>query len=222
MFINIHKANVQFENRNPINILEDFNFQMEKGEWVNILGPSGSGKTTLLNVIGGYISLTGGEIKVNGKILSDLSSNDLQIFRRQSIGYIFQDFRLFDQYTVLENVMLPLWPYENKNSLRDKAIKLLAKLNMGHRLDALPNNLSGGEKQRTAIARALINNPDILLCDEPTGNLDEQNRDNILHILKELNNSGITIVLVTHDVEVAEWGHRKLYLRKGNKEQVTA
>ncbi|MBP3041774.1 ABC transporter ATP-binding protein [Bacillaceae bacterium Marseille-Q3522] len=189
--------------------------QIEKGEWINILGPSGSGKTTLLNVIGGMEHLSTGSIEVNEKNLSSLSESKLQLYRRTTIGYIFQDYRLFDQYTVLENVMLPQWPYEPRKTLAEKAKTVLAQIHMDHRLHALPGELSGGEKQRTAIARALLHEPQLLLCDEPTGNLDAENRENILQVLNELQQKGMTILLVTHDLEVAKWGTRKLFLRDG-------
>jgi len=203
-----------------VHALNGISLEVKKGEWLNILGPSGSGKTTLLNVIGGMIKPTEGEIQIEGDLLTDFSSNQLQEYRRNKIGYIFQDYRLFDQYTVLENVMIPQWPYMDKKELEKKSVNVLEKLQMNHRLHSLPNELSGGEKQRTAIARALLHGPSILLCDEPTGNLDEENRNNILTILHNLHQEGMTIILVTHDLEVATWGDRKIYIRDGRIQEM--
>ena len=203
-----------------VHALNGISLEVKKGEWLNILGPSGSGKTTLLNVIGGMIKPTEGEIQIEGDLLTDFSSNQLQEYRRNRIGYIFQDYRLFDQYTVLENVMIPQWPYMDKKELEKKSVKVLEKLQMNHRLHSLPNELSGGEKQRTAIARALLHGPSILLCDEPTGNLDEENRNNILTILHTLHQEGMTIILVNHDLEVATWGDRKIYIRDGRIQEM--
>ncbi|WP_217586932.1 ABC transporter ATP-binding protein [Lentibacillus saliphilus] len=216
MHINVEGASVIFGDNQPIQALKDVSLQVAPGEWVNILGPSGSGKTTLLNVIGGLEQLYSGSIKVDGKDIHQQTIADKQNYKRTSTGYIFQDYRLFDQFTVLENVMLPQWPYEDRKKIEKRSEELLEQLQMSHRKDALPEQLSGGEKQRTAIARALLGNPSILLCDEPTGNLDEANRETILHILFNLqSNNGMTIILVTHDPEVAKWGDRNMYIRDG-------
>lgn len=215
MFIHMQNAQVIFEGKYPVTALDIHELSISQGEWVNILGPSGSGKTTLLNVVGGLEQLSSGTATVNRENIADLSSEALQTYRRTMIGYIYQDFRLFEQYTVLENVMLPQWPYEAKKTLKEKAEETLDQLQMSHRLHSLPGELSGGEKQRTAIARALIHEPKILLCDEPTGNVDEENRQNILRILTKLHDEGMTILLVTHDIEVAKWGTRKVFIRDG-------
>lgn len=219
MFIHLDNVSVQFSGNPPVNALQHVDFSVDKGEWINILGPSGSGKTTLLNVIGGMLSIQSGTLKVADTVLSEFTNEQLQSYRRNSIGYIFQDYRLFDQFTVIENVILPQLPYEQRSTLEKKAKDILDQLKMSHRLRALPSELSGGEKQRTAIARALLNDPDILLCDEPTGNLDEENRENILHIIRELHKTGMTILLVTHDNAIAEWGDRRLYIRSGQIEK---
>ena len=214
--IQLDEVSVVFEqNNNQIQAIDQVTVSIERGEWVSILGPSGSGKTTLLNVISGLVPASSGSVYYNDTNINDYSSNERQQFRRDHIGYVFQDFRLFEQYTALENVMLPQLPYQPKAELRKTASRRLDNLKLTSRLHAFPNELSGGEKQRTAIARALVHEPDLLLCDEPTGNLDAENRENILHILKELHNEGITIVLVTHDLEVAKWGDRELHLKDG-------
>jgi putative ABC transport system ATP-binding protein len=201
--------------------LDNVTLSVEKGKWINILGPSGSGKTTLLNVVGGLLSLSSGTLEVDGEDISQLKGDDLQSYRREKIGYVFQDYRLFDQFTVLENVILPQLPYEPRKKIEEKAKTLLEQLQMSHRINALPRELSGGEKQRTAIARALLHEPSILLCDEPTGNLDAENRERILQILKDLHDQGMTILLVTHDVEVTKWGDEILYIRDGRIQENT-
>ncbi|MDQ0157908.1 ABC transporter ATP-binding protein [Robertmurraya andreesenii] len=221
----IHLKNVQVEYNgfNTIHALQDVSLSIEKGEWITILGPSGSGKTTLLNVIGGMERSSSGEVEVVGIQLDKLSDDSLQDFRREKIGYIFQHYRLFDQFTVLENVMLPQWPYMSKKENEERATAMLSKLHMSHRLYHLPGELSGGEKQRTAIARAMVHSPEILLCDEPTGNLDRENRDNVLSCLEGLHQEGMTILIVTHDEEIAKYGDRVLFLRDGIlKERVEA
>ena len=134
----------------------------QRGDWISVLGPSGSGKTTLLNVIGGMESPSRGIVTVNGQKLTNISDQDLQTFRRETIGFVFQHYRLFDQYTVLENVMLPQWPYQPRKQIEQKAEKILRQLQMEKRLNHFPDQLSGGEKQRTAIARALLNDPELL------------------------------------------------------------
>ena len=196
-------------------VLKELDLTIKEGEWVSVLGPSGSGKTTLLNIIGGLQRPTAGTIEFKETNYAALSLDEIQAFRRQRIGYIFQHYRLFNQYSVLENVMIPQMPFQRKKDIEDRAKKLLTDVQMGHRLAHLPEQLSGGEKQRTAIARALLNEPDVLLCDEPTGNLDGENREKVLALLKKLNDDGKTIIVVTHDSEVAKYGSRELYLRDG-------
>lgn len=216
--IKIEKVSVVFNRANEtIKALDNISLSVKKGEWVSILGPSGSGKTTLLNVISGMAPISDGNVYFQEQDIYKYDIRDRQKFRRERIGYVFQDYRLFEQYSVLDNVVLPQLPYTKaKSELVQLAKARLEDLKMTHRINAFPNELSGGEKQRTAIARALIHKPDLLLCDEPTGNLDAENRENILHILKELNDQGITIILVTHDMEVSKWGHRELYLKDGS------
>lgn len=213
--IKLKEATVSFGKEHQVLALKDVSLEIDKGNWVSILGPSGSGKTTLLNVISGKQPLNSGTCTVDGKTFNTLSEDERQDFRRNTIGFIFQNYRLFNQYTVLENVMLPQLPYQSRNTLETEAIKLLEKVGLNHRVNHLPEQLSGGEKQRVAIARALLNKPKILLCDEPTGNLDIENRDNILSIFSQLNEEGITIVTVTHDHEVAEKSNHQYFLRDG-------
>ncbi|WP_217586277.1 ABC transporter ATP-binding protein [Lentibacillus saliphilus] len=219
MEIELSHASVQFQGDPIVKALEDIQLTIKQGEWITIVGPSGSGKTTLLNVIGGLQTLTNGDLSIDDQRLSDFTKEELQLYRRNKVGYIYQDYQLFEQFTALENVMVPLWPYMNKKTLKETAQQCLAELNMDHRLHALPSKLSGGEKQRVAIARALLNQPDALLCDEPTGNLDVNNRDTILHTLKDLHQKGMTILFVTHDLEIAKWGDRHIHIRDGKIEE---
>ncbi len=221
MYIHLKNGSIVYQTHESVVALDNVTLSVEKGKWINILGPSGSGKTTLLNVVGGLLSLSSGTLEVDGEDISQLKGDDLQSYRREKIGYVFQDYRLFDQFTVLENVILPQLPYEPRKKIEEKAKTLLEQLQMSHRINALPRELSGGEKQRTAIARALLHEPSILLCDEPTGNLDAENRERILQILKDLHEQGMTILLVTHDMEVTKWGDEILYIRDGRIQENT-
>ncbi|WP_079707775.1 ABC transporter ATP-binding protein [Paraliobacillus ryukyuensis] len=215
MTIQLINASVTFNGVEKVDALKNISLTINKGDSLTIIGPSGSGKTTLLNVIGGMVPLTNGEIFVEKQAIHQLTTSELQKYRRTNIGYIFQDYRLFDQFTVLENIMLPQWPYQSKEKMEEKAKALLKELHISHRETALPASLSGGEKQRVAIGRAILHQPDILLCDEPTGNLDEVNRNNVMDILNMLREQGITIILVTHDHEVAKHGTKKIFIRDG-------
>lgn len=215
LYIKMENCSVTFQGSSRVQALKNISFSFNKNDWITFLGPSGSGKTTLLNAIGGVLSLTEGRIVVDGKEIGAFNHEELQEYRRTKTGFIYQDYKLLEPFNVLENVMLPQWPYQKRNILEQKAKEVIEDLNMSHRMYAYPAQLSGGEKQRTAIARAMLNQPDILLCDEPTGNLDEENRENILQILTELHQKGMTILLVTHDLEVAKWGTREITLRDG-------
>lgn len=214
-FIKLNNVSVSFEAPVRVIALNDISISINKGDWLTVLGPSGSGKTTLLNIIGGLETITSGEVAIEGVLLNELSKKSLQSFRRNTVGYIFQDYRLFEQFSVIENIMLPQLPYRPRKELEIRAEETLEMVKMTHRRNHLPSTLSGGEKQRTAIARAILHKPDILLCDEPTGNLDEVNRENILNLLSSLHNEGMTIIIVTHDPYVAKAGGSQVYLRNG-------
>lgn len=185
--------------------LKKVNLNIEEGDFVAIVGPSGSGKSTLLNVIGGLDRPTNGKIILKGENLSELSEDDLARIRRDEIGFIFQQYNLIHTMDSLENVSLPLYfSGVGKKERLEKAQRLLEKMGLGDRLYHKPNELSGGEQQRVAIARALINDPKIILGDEPTGNVDSQAGAMIMDILKELNMENRTIIIVTHDMEIAK------------------
>jgi putative ABC transport system ATP-binding protein len=194
--------------------LNNINLSINKGEWTSIIGPSGSGKTTLLNMISCLDKPTTGSIVINGKIVSDLGHTELTRFRRENIGLIFQQHYLIPYLTASENVMLPM--YYNGVVDEEKAIETLKRVGLGHRLLSIPTKLSGGEQQRVCIARSLINNPRILIADEPTGNLDQKNGDMVLNLIKDLHEEGNTILLVTHNLEIARKGNRILEIIDGN------
>jgi putative ABC transport system ATP-binding protein len=187
-------------------VLENLNLLIQKGAWTSIMGPSGSGKTTLLNIIGCLDSATDGSVFINGTEITKLNQTQLTRFRRENIGLIFQQYHLVPYLTALENVMLA--QYYHGVIDEGKAKEALKKVGLGHRLDHVPSHLSGGEQQRVCIARALINEPKILLADEPTGNLDQKNGEIVLDLIKQLHAEGHTIILVTHNPEIARLGQR--------------
>jgi putative ABC transport system ATP-binding protein len=187
-------------------VLEDLNLVFNKGTWTSIIGPSGSGKTTLLNIIGCLDSPTAGSVFLNGTEITSLNQAQLTRFRRENIGLIFQQYHLVPYLTTLENVMMAQYYHGSPNE--QKAIDALYRVGLGHRLTHIPAHLSGGEQQRVCIARALINEPKILLADEPTGNLDQKNGEIVLSLIRELHQEGHTIILVTHNNDIAKLGQR--------------
>lgn len=196
--------------------LRDVSLQIERGEFVAVVGPSGSGKSTLLNLVGGIDQPTKGEVWVDGTRIDTMDENALAKFRRNHIGIVFQFFQLLPTLTALENVSLPmeLRGDERKNR-RARAEAMLARVGLAARMSQLPSELSGGEQQRVAIARALVNEPPILLADEPTGNLDSANAEGIIALLRELADAGKTILLITHEANLAHAAHRTIVMRDG-------
>ena len=193
--------------------LDNLNLSIKKGEWTTIMGPSGSGKTTLLNVIGCLDSPSHGNVFINGTEITKLNQAQLTKFRRENIGLIFQQYHLVPYLTVLENVMMA--QYYHSVVDENDAIESLKKVGLGHRLHHIPAHLSGGEQQRVCIARALINDPRILLADEPTGNLDQKNGEIVLKLITELHSEGHTVILITHNHEIGNLGQRKIVLVDG-------
>ena len=189
-------------------------FDVHTGEWVALMGPSGSGKTTLINILGGLDTLTSGRAVVDGVDLSRLRENELVRYRAEKVGFVFQQFHLVPYLTALENVMLA--QYFHSVTDEKQAEEALKRVGLGDRLTHLPAQLSGGEQQRVAIARALINQPKIILADEPTGNLDEANEATIIQIFRELHNAGHTILMVTHDPDIARQADRRIELAHGH------
>ena len=193
--------------------LDNINLNVEEGEWLSIMGPSGSGKTTLMNIIGCMDKPSLGKIDLAGQDISKLSSKELTVVRRDTIGLVFQQFHLVNYLTALENVMMA--QYYHSMPDEEEAMEALAGVGLKERAKHLPKQLSGGEQQRVCIARALINHPKLLLADEPTGNLDEKNERLVMEIFEKLHNTGSTIIVVTHDPEVADQAERMVVLEHG-------
>lgn len=200
--------------------LDSVDLTIEKGEFVAIMGPSGSGKSTLMNLIGLLDTPSHGEYKLSGQNVAGLRGKARARIRREKIGFIFQSFNLLSRMNVIDNVALPLMYSKMSGTKRlKKASAILKKLGMNEREYYRPNQLSGGQMQRAAIARALVNSPSIILADEPTGNLDSKNGENIMEILKDLHKEGNTLVMVTHDAKMAEYADRVLHMQDGKIER---
>lgn len=197
-----------------VHAVENISLSIEQGEFVSFVGSSGSGKTTLLNMMGCVDKPTSGSVKLDGVETNSLKDNELTKIRSSKIGFVFQQFFLLPTLTALENVELPILFGKNKG-FRGKPEELLVLVDLEDRKNHLPSQLSGGEMQRVAIARALINEPKIILADEATGNLDSHNAETVLELLKKLNQQGITIIVVTHNLELAKTAKRILYLKDG-------
>jgi putative ABC transport system ATP-binding protein len=207
-------SKVYGEGEGRVVALDDVSLQIEKGGFVSITGPSGSGKSTLLNIIGGLERLSAGEIILDGGRIDNLSEDDFVEIRRGKIAYVFQQYHLLQSLTALENVLLPL-VFQSRNGHSERALELLKRVGLEKRVHHRPSELSGGEQQRVAIARALVTAPSLILADEPTGNMDRKTGDEIIGLFDELNREGHTIVMVTHNPEIAAHTRETIALQDG-------
>ncbi len=211
---NIYKTYIQGKMEVPV--LKDISLSVDEGEYVAIMGPSGSGKTTLMNIIGCLDLPTSGTYALAGENIIGNSESKLSEIRLNSIGFVFQSFHLLPRQSAAENVALPLlYAGVPKKERRARAVRALERVGLGDRVDFKPNQLSGGQCQRVAIARAIVNNPKILLADEPTGALDSQSGAQMMELFQTLNDEGVTVVMITHDLDVANHAKRVLHIRDG-------
>ena len=217
--LELQKVNKHYKDKKrDLHIINDLELEVKEGEFIAILGKSGSGKSTLLNLIGALDRPDSGSIYYDGKEISGFSESDLDSLRNAFLGFVFQFHYLLPEFTALENVMLPamLMKKNSVDDIRKRATELLKDVELGDRLSHKPSELSGGEKQRVAVARAMINSPKLILADEPTGNLDEETSENIHRLLKKINSEmKQTIVVVTHSSELASICDKRFYLKKG-------
>jgi putative ABC transport system ATP-binding protein len=203
-------------------VLKGINLEIKKGEYVALMGPSGSGKSTLMNLLGCLDTPTSGNYILNGKDVSQMQDDELADIRNKEIGFVFQTFNLLPRTTALDNVALPMiYAGYSKSERKERATEVLKQVNLSDRMDHQPNQLSGGQRQRVAIARALVNKPSIILADEPTGNLDSKTSEEIMTLLEEIHKKGNTIILVTHEEEIAAHAQRIIRMRDGMIEKDT-
>ena len=211
-----HLDKSYWADKTEVPVLKDVCLTVEEGEYVSIMGPSGSGKSTLMNIIGCLDVPSGGTYLLDGESVSEKSDKELSKLRNSTIGFVFQNFNLLPRETALENVALPLlYGGVGRRERTQRAKEELEKVGLGDRLTFFPTQLSGGQKQRVAIARAMVGKPKLLLADEPTGALDTASGKQIMELFRELNKEGVTIVMITHEAEIAAYADRILYIRDG-------
>lgn len=205
-----------------VKVLKGIDLDIERGEYVALMGPSGSGKSTLMNLLGCLDTPTSGSYELNGKDVSSMSDDELAEIRNKEIGFVFQTFNLLPRTTALENVALPMiYAGASKAARTERAKEVLSNVGLADRMDHKPNQLSGGQRQRVAVGRALVNRPSIILADEPTGNLDSKTSVEIMNLFNEIHKAGNTVILVTHEEDIADNAHRIIRLRDGKVESDT-
>ena len=215
--INITKLKRDFQLGNEtINVLKGIDLQINKGEYVALMGPSGSGKSTLMNLLGCLDTPTSGTYILNGNDVSQMHDDSLAEIRNKEIGFVFQTFNLLPRTTALDNVALPMiYAGFSKSERNERATEVLTQVSLADRMDHQPNQLSGGQRQRVAIARALVNKPSIILADEPTGNLDSKTSVEIMNLFNDIHKNGNTVIVVTHEEDIAKYAHRVIRLKDG-------
>lgn len=215
----IHLEHIQksyYIGAEKVSVLRDIQLSVHQGEFISIMGPSGAGKSTLMNILGCLDRPTEGSYVLDGSEVSNLDDNQLAVIRNRKIGFVFQSFNLLPRLSALDNVILPMiYGNVDKNERKARAEKMLASVGLGARIDYMPSEMSGGQRQRVAIARALINHPAIIMADEPTGNLDSKSTSEVMEIFTGLHESGKTIILVTHELDVANFATRHVILSDG-------
>lgn len=205
-----------------VKVLKGIDLDIDRGEYVALMGPSGSGKSTLMNLLGCLDTPTSGSYELNGKNVSNMTDDDLAEIRNKEIGFVFQTFNLLPRTTALENVALPMiYAGASKSDRTERAKQVLTDVGLADRMDHKPNQLSGGQRQRVAVGRALVNKPSIILADEPTGNLDSKTSEEIMNLFNDIHKAGNTVILVTHEEEIAKNAHRIIRLRDGVVESDT-
>lgn len=205
-----------------VKVLKGIDLDIERGEYVALMGPSGSGKSTLMNLLGCLDTPTSGTYELNGRDVSNMTDDELAEIRNKEIGFVFQTFNLLPRTTALENVALPMiYAGASKSERTQRAKQVLADVGLADRMDHKPNQLSGGQRQRVAVGRALVNHPSIILADEPTGNLDSKTSEEIMKLFSDIHKAGNTVILVTHEEDIAENAHRIIRLRDGIVESDT-
>src|SRR5690554_1458144 len=223
LIINIKNITRDFPMGNSVvKVLKGIDLEIERGEYVALMGPSGSGKSTLMNLLGCLDTPTSGSYELNGKDVSNMSDDELAEIRNKEIGFVFQTFNLLPRTTALENVALPMvYAGISKKDRTERAKEVLTQVGLADRMDHKPNQLSGGQRQRVAVGRALVNSPSIILADEPTGNLDSKTSVEIMNLFNKIHQAGNTVILVTHEEDIAENAHRIIRLRDGMVESDT-
>ncbi len=208
-----------YSNNVEFHALKNIDLQVKKGEFVVIMGQSGSGKSTLLYTLSGMDEVTGGEVFINGREVTKLKEKEMTLIRRKEIGFVYQGINLVSNLTLNENVVVPGYlTKESKKEINKRALHLLDRMNVSDQMEKLPSEVSGGQKQRAAIARSMINNPDILFADEPTGALNSSSSKDVMNLIKGFNEDGQTIVMVTHDIKSASYANRVVFLKDGRIE----